>query len=128
MFFNRITEKRTERLLEYERSRFKGILDEMNDGVCIVNRNLDIEYIILPQICFSEKSVQKNAIYFVGSDLPCNACNLKDITANLANTSREWKSSSDNRVFDVFSTPTENDDGSVSKLTIMHEITDLITT
>ncbi|WP_051284157.1 PAS domain S-box protein [Desulforegula conservatrix] len=125
-----ITErKRTERLLEYERSRFKGILDEMNDGVCIVNSDLDIEYInpALKSV-FGEVGSKKCHQYFVGSDSPCNACNLKDITANLANASREWKSSSDNRVFDVFSTPIKNDDGSVSKLTIMHEITDLITT
>lgn len=121
-----ITErKRYENLLEIERSRLKGILEEMNDGVCIINRDMKVEYAnpALRKI-FGSVSGKKCHEYFICSEQPCIICMAHEIIDSGNNISWEWFSEIYNRTFDVFSTPLKNDDGTVSKLTLMHEITD----
>lgn len=123
-----ITErKRAERLLEHERRRFKGILDEMNDGVCIISANYDIDYVnpALKSV-FGSYDAKKCHQYFACSEQGCSGCNLGEIIKGATSSTRVWKCASKGRIFDVFSTPLKNDDDSVSKLTIMHEITDRI--
>lgn len=120
-----ITErKRYENLLEIERSRLKGILEEMNDGVCIISREMYLEYAnpALRKI-FGSASGKKCHDYFLCSHRPCILCKASEIMDSGKSLSWEWSSSIHQKSFEVFSTPLKNDDGSVSKLTLMHDIT-----
>ncbi|MEI6135564.1 MAG: PAS domain S-box protein, partial [Desulfomonile sp.] len=115
--------KRAEEKLQDEKDKLKNILDHMIDGVYILNSNYDIEYInpclkaergdIAGRKCFE---------YLASLNAPCPWCKNRQV---FDGESLTWErtSSSTGKTYDIFETPIRNTDGSISKLSILHDIT-----
>ena len=116
--------KKAERELRRERDKIEGILAVMPDGICVIGREFDMEY-VNPVVLntFAEIKGRKCYEYLHGLSSPCHNC-VRDRVIDGETTQWEWTASSNNKVFDVFNTPYRNKDGSVSVLAILRDITD----
>lgn len=110
-----------ERLAE-DRTRLLGILDAMPDGVYIVNKDHDIEY-LNPALerAFGPVEGRKCYAYFHGRGKQCDWCKNPDVFAGKS-VHWEWTSPK-GRTYDLFDMPFHNPDGSISKFEIFHDIT-----
>ena len=119
-----ITErKRADEALILEKNKLVNIFESMEDGICIVNQDYDIEYVnsILMKD-FGEWEGRKCYSYFHGREEVCPWCNNQDVFSG--KTVRwEWKSDKTGKIFDLIDTPLKNLDGSISKLEIFRDIT-----
>jgi len=109
--------------LRLERNKLKTILGSMDDGVYIVNKDYDIEY-VNPSIekQFGAWKGRKCHIYFHGNEIPCPWCKNAEVFAG-ESVRWEFYAATNDRIYDLFDTPVINTDGSVSKLEILHDIT-----
>jgi PAS domain S-box-containing protein len=123
--FEDITErKKVEEALLAERESFKSILDAMDDGVYIVDRDCNIEFVNhVIEEQFGPVRGRKCFAYFHGRDAVCPWCKNPQVFAGQS-VNWEWHSSKTGRTYDLFDTPLRNPDGSVSKLEFFHDITD----
>lgn len=119
-------QKQAEEELFLERNKLKVIMNAMDDGIYIVNKQFDIEY-INPAIEreFGTVKGQKCYEYFHDRKEVCPWCKNKEVF-NGKSVRWEWYSSKTKKTFDLFDTPIINADGSVSKLEVFHDITSLI--
>lgn len=117
---------RAERELRLERNKLKKILDATDDGVYIVNKNYDIEY-VNPTIekQFGDWRGRKCYDYFHGRSITCSWCKNAEVFAGRS-VRWEFHVAKNDRIYDLFDTPITNPDGSVSKLEILHDITDRV--
>ncbi len=110
--------------LELERQRLLGVLDALPDGVSIVNAAHEIEYInpVLKR-AFGDISGQRCHEYFHGNTLPCSWCKNEELPAGQQMQSH-WTSPK-GRSYELFDIPLQNADGSLSRLQLLHDITDM---
>jgi PAS domain S-box-containing protein len=115
----------TRREIEMERNKLMQILNAMQDGVYIVNENHEIEYVnpIIEQE-FGKFNNQKCYEYFQGANEPCSHCRLSLIKRRKV-VNYEQEIASAGKIYDVLDIPLDNPDGSISKLKVMHDITEL---
>jgi len=108
-----------------ERAKFKAILDHMNTGVVIISPDYEIEY-INPVIEREFGPVRGRSChrYFNLLDAPCPLCRNREVFGGRS-IKREWESPANGRTYDLFDTSIPNQEGTVSKLAIFHDITDL---
>ncbi len=121
-----ITErKRAERDVELERNKLKSILDTMQEGVYIVNQNHDLEY-INPAVEKEFGKIEGRKCHQFFHDFPdvCEACPTGTVLEGDV-VKAERASMRTGRIYDLLHMPLRNLDGSISKLTIMHDITEL---
>ncbi len=106
-----------------EHTRLMNILDAIPDGVYIVSQEFDIEY-INPVIEkeFGPVEGRKCYEYFHDLTASCSWCKNVDVFAGKS-VDWEWYSSKNDRYYDLFDTPFKNNDGSISKFEIFHDIT-----
>jgi len=120
-----ITErKKAESKLQIERDKLTAIFESMADGIYIVNKDYDIQYVnpVLKRT-FGPPEGKKCYKYFHDSDEPCTFCKNEEVFAG--KTVRwEWTSSKVGRTYDLIDTPLKNADGSISKLEIFRDITE----
>ncbi len=111
-------------LQRLELDRLRAILDAMEDGVYIVNREYDIEY-INPAIEkeFGPVNGHKCHQYFHDRQEMCPWCKNRDVMSGKS-VRWEWHSFKTGKTYDLFDTPIRNADGSISKLEFFHDITD----
>jgi len=116
-------QKKVEAALEVERTRLKNILDTMPDGVYIINQNYDVEY-INPVIEreFGAVGGHKCYTYFHGLEEPCSWCRNDEVFAGTPFVG-ERTYAKNNKSYEVFDAPLVNSDGSISKLKLLHDIT-----
>ena len=102
----------------------KKILDAMPDGVYITRSDCRIEY-LNPALesLFGPVDGRTCHEYFHQATVPCAHCKRADIQAGRS-VHWEWRSPRTDRWYEVFETPLPNSDGSVSKLTFLHDIDD----
>ena len=117
--------RQSEESLRQERNSLIGILESMKDGVYIVNQQYDIEYVnpsLMEQ--FGPYEGKKCYDYFHDGKEVCSWCKNQDVFAG--KTVRwEWYSFKNQRTYDLIDSPLRNPDGSISKLEIFRDITDL---
>ncbi len=122
----RIAERvKAEDALRIESENIISIMRSMEDWIYIVNEEYDIEY-INPAIKNEFGPVEGRKCYEYFRDLkePCAGCRNQDVFSG--KTVRwEWELSKNQRTYDVLSTPTMNYDGSVSRLSILRDLTAL---
>jgi PAS domain S-box-containing protein len=109
--------------IKLERNRLKTILDTMPDGVLIVSRDNVIQY-MNPRLerDFGPVEGRKCYEYFHGLQNACSWCtNTEVLAGNTVND--EWTYGETGRTYELMSTPFINDDGSISKMQIFHDIT-----
>jgi len=120
-----ITErKQTESELQLERDNFLNILNSMEDGVYIVNKNYDIEY-INPSFTkeFGSSKGIKCFNYFEDRNEICSRCKNKEVFQGKT-VREEWYSPKNQKTYDIIDTPLKNLDGSISKLGIFRDISE----
>jgi PAS domain S-box-containing protein len=116
--------KQTENEIKLQRDNFMRILNAMTDGIYVVSRSCDIEY-VNPVIerDFGKVEGRKCYTYFHGRTEVCPWCKNDDVFKG--NSVRwEWHSDKTGKDYDLFDTPITNPDGSVSKFEIFHDITE----
>ncbi len=116
--------KRAEKVIQVERDNFRNILESMDDGVYIVDRRYDIQYVnqVLRQD-FGSYNEQKCYTYFHDRPSVCPWCQNQEA---LAGKTMHWESHAmkNGRTYDIISTPLEDSDGEVSILEIFRDITE----
>ncbi len=121
-----ITQKRmAEEELRRERNNLRNILNSMDDGVYIVNSQYDIEY-LNPSLAreFGAVNGQKCFTYFHGRSEECPWCKNKEV--GQGKTIRwQWYSPKNQKTYDLLDTPLINPDGTISKLEIFHDISEM---
>ncbi len=120
-----ITERKyAQESLEAEKDKLRGILHSMKDGVYIASASNDIEYINpVIEASFGEVGDRKCYEYFHDRTEQCPWCKNKQVFAGESVT-WEWYSEKTGKTYELFDTPLKNNDGSVSKLEIFHDITE----
>ncbi len=115
--------ERSSQALRLEKDKLKSILDNMNDAVRIVNSGHEIEYINRSmEADFGPVSGRKCYEYFRDSLKPCENCGNHVVFVERP-THCEWLSEKANKTYEIFDTPIQNADGSISRLAIFHDIT-----
>ena len=116
--------KNAEAELTIERNKLKGILDAMADGIYIVSRQYEIEYVnkALEQE-YGLVNGRKCYEYSYERSEPCLWCNLSEVFCG-SSVRGEWYSPRTGKTYEHFEKPIRNSDASVSKLTILHDITE----
>ncbi|MBC8509489.1 MAG: response regulator [Chloroflexi bacterium] len=120
--------KAAENALRLERDNFFNILENLPDGIYIVDQNYKVQYVNSAlkeefglaegQACFE---------YFHGREDVCPWCQNPKVFAG--ETVRwQWQSEKNQKIYDLIDTPLKNPDGSVWKLEIFRDITDRVNT
>ncbi len=115
--------KRAEAKLQSEKEKLTSILDHMNDGVYIVNSGYEITYVNPALVAaFGPLENRRCYQYLCGESKPCASCRLHEVLEGRA-TLWEWHAEKTGKTYERFATPVKNDDGSVSKVEFLHDIT-----
>ncbi|MBI5099712.1 MAG: PAS domain S-box protein [Nitrospirae bacterium] len=118
-------QKEKEEKLWNERERLINILDSVEDGIYIVNQKYDIEYVnslLLQEFGPVEK--RKCYEYLNKRKEICPWCNNKKVFTG-KKVRWEWTRPKTEKTYDIIDIPLKNPDGSISKLSILHNITEL---
>ncbi len=119
-----ITEKiRLEQRLTAEKARLNRILDTFPSGIYIASESFDIQYINPVLLAaFGPLDGKKCYEYFHGRSSPCPSCPAKQVQDGHS-VRWEWYSPKNERYYELFDTPFFNEDGSISKFEVFHDIT-----
>jgi PAS domain S-box-containing protein len=121
-----ITErKEAERGIERERNKLMTILTSMPEAVYIINQHHELQFInpaferefgpVLPgRKCFEQLHGRSDA---------CHWCPAAEIMAGRS-TKWEWDCAKNGKIYDVFEAPVFNHDESLSKIKILHDVTE----
>jgi len=111
--------------LQIESDKLTAVFESMEDGVYVVNKDYDIQY-ANPAIqeTFGLPEGKKCHKYLHDSDEPCAFCKNEDVFAGKT-VHWEWTSPKNGKTYDLIDTPMKNADGSVFKLEIFRDITEL---
>lgn len=121
---SRLSRLQGEVAIQLERDKFRNILDNLPDGVSIINQQYGLEYVNpVMEREFGPVDGKKCCEYFYDLQAPCTWCKNAEV---FAGKSVRWEQHIPklDRIFEIFETPLRNDDGSVSKLAIYHDMTD----
>jgi PAS domain S-box-containing protein len=119
-----------------ERNKFVAILEAMSDGVCILNRHFEIEYVNpalekdfgpldaggRTPLDAGGRAPRKCYEYLCDSGVPCPSCKNEEVFSGQP-THVEWDFFKNGKTYDVSETLVRNSDGSVSKLEVLHDTT-----
>ena len=108
-----------------QRDQIANILNSMVDGIYIVNRSYDIEFVnSILETQFGIFEGRKCYQYLHGREEACPWCKNDAVFSKGQVASWEWHSEKTGRIYDLVEAPFENVDGSVSKLVVFRDITD----
>lgn len=114
--------KKMKQKIQQGRNRLKNILDAMDDGVCVINQNYEIEY-INPVIEEDFGEINSKCYqYFHDQNDICPWCSIQEVFEGKTKKWEQYFSKTD-KSYDLFNTPFINSDGSVSALQIFHDVT-----
>jgi PAS domain-containing protein len=116
--------KGAEKDFQLERHTLESILEAINEGVYIANRDYDIEY-INPAIEkeFGPVNGRKRYEYLGGRKDICPWCKNPGVYAE-EEVVWEWSSSRTGKTYEIFDTPILTSGGTVSKLEVRRDITE----
>jgi PAS domain S-box-containing protein len=117
--------KRAEEGLRRERDYLRNIFNSIEDGVYVVNQQYDIQYVNSAMVkTFGPYEGMKCYEYFHDRNEICPWCKNQDVFAG--KTVRwEWYSLKNGRTYDLMDTPLNLPDGSIGKLEVFRDITEL---
>lgn len=123
--FHDITKlKHAEKVLELERNNLTSILKSMQHGVYIVTPDYEVEYVNpVIESQFGAVDSRKCYAYLDGRQEVCPACNIGEVLAGKT-LRQEWSLPSIGKTYDVIAAPMIKEDGSVSKLAVVTDITE----
>lgn len=107
-----------------ERDNISHILEAMEDGVCIVNQQHDIEYLNQALVThFGSFKREKCYKYFYDRQEVCPWCQTQAIFAGRTICQERYLAKAQ-KTYDLIYTPLKNPDGSIAKLAIFRDITE----
>ncbi len=110
-------------LANKEHDKLIAILGAMKDGVYMVNRDYDTQYVnSVLENEFGPVGGKKCYKYFHDLDAPCSFCNKEEVFTGKT-VHWEWTATQKGKTYDILETPIKNPDGSISKLEILRDIT-----
>jgi PAS domain S-box-containing protein len=113
-----------ERKIKEERDNLNLIFENMADGVYIVSKEYEVEF--MNKVLIDEFGDQVGGIcyeVFHTRKEPCPRCKNAEVLSG--KTVRwEWHSQRKNKMYDLIETPLKNINGTLSKLTIFRDITE----
>jgi len=115
---------KSEEILKLQRDRFMSILESMGDGVCISNKENEIEY--TNPVLEQEFGPSKGLLcykYFHNRKDSCPWCKSQKVFEGKIGRS-EWRNKKNKKIYDLLDSPLRNINGSISKLSIFRDITD----
>jgi len=110
--------------IKEERDNLNLIFDSMVDGIYIVSKDYEIEF--MNKVLIGEFGDRVGTIcykVFHDREEPCPLCKNQEVM-NGETVHWEWNSGRRNRTYDLIETPLKNIDGTISKLTIFRDITE----
>ncbi len=109
--------------LEDDRNKLMNILNTMGNGVCILNKEYDIEYVnpVIEREFGSWKG-EKCYEYFHDKNSVCSWCENEKAFAG-ENVTKEEFFKKNKRTYELLDTPIKNPDGSLSVLEVFNDIT-----
>ncbi|MBF0537294.1 MAG: PAS domain S-box protein [Nitrospirae bacterium] len=117
--------KRMVEEIKIEWDKLKRIMETIQDGICIVTRGHDIEFVNDVVIRkFGPTGGRKCYEYFHGRTESCPWCRNEDVFSGKTVT-WQWYSHREHKTYSILNTPIRNIDGSVSKFEIFHDISDI---
>ncbi|MBN2533423.1 MAG: PAS domain-containing protein [Spirochaetales bacterium] len=118
-------DKKKESFFNNERNRLLKILDSIQDGIYICNENYSVEY-ANPEIIkrLGNPRGKKCYEYLYKRKEQCPWCKIPEVFSGKT-IKWEWYDPESRKTYDLTETPIYNADGSVSKLKIFHDITDI---
>ncbi len=123
MFVDITERKRSENTLQAERNKLRGILDAMDDAICIIGPGNVIEYAnpALERL-FGPAAGKQCDKYF---NLPENECfqGRGNSTSSGRTVHQEWYSDKNGLYFDIHIISIPVEDGAASSLCVLHDIT-----
>ncbi|MBF0343908.1 MAG: PAS domain S-box protein [Nitrospirae bacterium] len=120
-----VDRKRMELEIKVERDKLISLMEKMEDGVYIVNKHYNIEYINqMIQKDLGQINNRKCFEYIYDRKEVCTWCKLKDVLSGKT-IHWEWHYDKNNNTYHRYDTPIKNKDGSISKVAIFHDITEL---
>ncbi|WP_121510486.1 PAS domain-containing protein [Mesotoga sp. H07pep.5.4] len=120
-------QKNAERKLEIERKKLHKILNYIPEGIYMINKSYYIDYAnpaLIKEYGLIEN--KKCFEFFQGLKAPCPWCRI-DSASSSQPARWECGFEKSGRICEVISIPIINDDGSISKLQILHDITKIRT-
>ena len=125
VIFTDITERiLTEAKIKIEKDKLNTIFESIHDGVYIVNKEHDIQYINSVLIKdLGQPEGKKCYTYFHDLEEPCLFCKNEEVLAGKT-VHWEWTSPKNGKTYDLIDSPMRNSDGSIFKLEIFRDITD----
>ncbi len=116
--------KGVERALQFERDKLTRIMDAMEDGVCIMDSEFNIEYVNpAMRALFGDVNEKRCYQYFNGRNDVCPRCNNQEVLGGQT-LRHEAQISKTGRTYEITDAPLRNADGSISKLAVFHDITE----
>ncbi len=116
--------KNVQELLQFERQQLNNILETMNNGVFLVSPDHEIQY-VNPTIRreFGPIDGKKCYEYFYERTDACPWCNNKAV---FTGETVRWETipPKTGRIYEIFDSRFRNEDGTFSKLSILHDITE----
>jgi PAS domain S-box-containing protein len=112
-----------EERIKEERDNLNLIFETMVDGIYIVSKDYEIEF--MNKVLMDDFGDQVGGIcyeVFHEREEPCSLCKISEIMKGKG-VRWEWHSRRMNRTYDLIETPLRNVDGTISKLTIFRDIT-----
>lgn len=126
IYFIDITEKRKKELqLQESEERLRNILDAAPFGIYIVNQDYEITY-LNPYVKkeFGEVGGKKCFEYFNMRSSPCDFCHMEKVKeGNIVR--RIFQAPVNGRIYDLIDIPYKTSDGTISKLQIYNDITEI---
>ncbi|MFW6150680.1 MAG: PAS domain S-box protein [Chloroflexota bacterium] len=111
--------------LDQERNRFKSILDGMTDGVFIINDRCEIDYANRAlERQFGPVAGRRCHEYLHGRKEECPWCTRRERFRD-REVHREQMLARNQRTYDVIESPLQNEDGSVSRVIVLRDVTEL---
>ena len=109
----------------FEKEKLENIFNSIEDGITIIDQQFNIQYVNLKLLKdFGEYKGQKCYEYFHDRKNICPWCKNEKVF-NGEKVHWEFYSFKNRKSYDIIDTPLKNPDGSISKLEILRDITDI---
>lgn len=117
-------QKKAEGALQEEKKKLLQIFSTMRDGVCIISRDYELQFVNpVVERDFGPVGGRKCYDYFQGLGTPCEGCDNQEVLGGKSQQ-RELFAHKTSRVYEIYDAPFKNEDGGISKLRILHDITE----
>lgn len=116
----------TDRALQLERDRLRRVLQSLSSPVFVISSRCDVEYLNpATEETFGRLGGRKCYDYFHGRSEECPWCDNPEVLKG-RRVQRVWRWEKAGRVYEISGMPFPSTDGAVSKLVVLHEITELV--